>query len=90
MAVVRLGDHPNPEGECNKLILPITSDLTRRDCYSIWRGSQNLSLQIHLYFRQMMTGTGLLSVKLLIATVHRTFDRAYHSILHFGLWAYHL
>ena len=70
MSIVRLGDHPNPEGECNKLILPITSDLTRRDCYSIWRGSQNLSLQIHLYFRQMMTGTGLLFVKLLTATVH--------------------
>jgi hypothetical protein len=33
-----------------------------------------------------MTGTGLLFVKLLMATVQGTFDRAYHSILHFGLW----
>lgn len=90
MAIVRLGDHPNREGECNKLFLPMTSDLTRRDCCSIWRGSQNLSLRIHLHFCQLMTGTELLSVKLLMTTVHCTFDRAYHSILHFGLWAYHL
>jgi hypothetical protein len=86
MAIVRLGDHPNPEGECNKLFLPMTSDLTRRGCYLIRLGSQHLSFQIHLYFRQMMTGTGLLFVKLLIAAVHCTFDRAYPSILHFGLW----
>jgi hypothetical protein len=84
MAIVRLGDHPNPEGECNKLILSMTSDLIRRGCYLIRLGSQNLFLRVHLYFCHLMTGTGLLFVKLLMAT--GTFDRAYHSILHFGLW----